>query len=156
MLFHKNIHIDSPLTTDEIKNKIQLLTKPVGTTTDHIHKFEGEVNGTDFKIYPISDYGPHNRLRPEIAGKIIDGQSTRQVNLVFGLSKSMQNLFFGGIIFNVVFGYFVSTLIPFVWWALLICVVGFIVPGQYFFNIKVTEALRLFQIELKAKVVSEA
>jgi len=151
MLFQKDVTIDSPLTVDEIKNKIRQLTRRPDAKTEDNHEFEGELSDTGFTIYPIFDYGPHNRLRPEISGKIIDGQSARQINLAFGLSKSMQTLFFGGIIFNIVFGYFVSTFIPFVWWVLLICVVGFIVLGQFFFNSKVTESIRLFRIALKAK-----
>ena len=150
MLYTTDIIINTPLTVDDIENNLlKLIHQPDSPKTD-LQKFEGQLNVLNFVIYPIFDYGPRNKLRPEIKGEMLDNNISRQLNLKFRLSIIFKSIFISGLILNIAFIvalYFYS--FPF-WWVALIFLLVFFLMAQHSFNLKVSESIRIFKIVLNA------
>ena len=152
MFFKKDIELKSNFNKEEIRNKLQLITKMWGSKQTLEHQFKGKINEKEFIIYPIFNFESREQLRPEIQGRIISDNSSSLIGLKFRLPQQIKFLF--GIAFLLNFG-LISVMLFFphltdfpLWdkWWIILCV--FLITYfifLFYFNYKVSKSIKILK-----------
>lgn len=153
MIFKINKSLSSPLSSEEINNQIQSITKSPATKTHSSHKFEGKIASDHFVIYPIFDLAPRNQFRPEIEGNVTNIAGASHIKLQFRVSSNNKVMFVFLLVFNLFFA-IVALVFSFAyWWIILIAIAGFILSALFNFNYKVASSIQVLRTTLKAKEI---